>query len=98
METLTIIAVLAIVLCSYTCQGILLFVALRYFKQVKDSPIVAPTEAPKRTEAPTTDIYTPQYSDRSVPLDEFVPDFSKPINLKIKTEIDENGNRVTKFD
>lgn len=54
----------------------------------KMTPLLnVPLEHPKQHEEPLTpDTYTPETADRTQPLTEFVPNFSKPLKIKIDDE------------
>lgn len=88
METFAIVAILTLLVVVNLVVGLFVLTAFVFMRKLLETYDV-PTNTftfPKNITG--SDTYTPNYGDRTVPLESFEPDLSKPIKVKYKTEAD----------
>lgn len=90
METLVFIVALITLLVALTTLCVV--VLMVYQQGGIEAPALTNPFTKKTTNTPANDVYTPDYAEATTQLEDFEPDFSRPITVKVS-----KGNESTEF-
>lgn len=83
MEGIVLVVALVTILVALAVICFVAYLTVVQFRTDHPTPSFFQKRAPVQE---TPDQYTPEVTDQTVPLDQFTPDFSKPMTYRVKRE------------